>query len=350
MDYRRLDLNLLLVLDALFEERSVTAVAKHLRISQPTVSFSLNKLRAFFGDELFVRMGSTMQPTPFAERVREPIRRIVETIKSEILSAPSFEPSKTTRTFALSLSDIGELVFLPRLLAALRLQAPQASVRCLSMPPAALELAMANGTVDIALGYFPDLTGGGFYQQKLFEHPFVCLVRPDHPQVGDAMSLDQFVALDHAVVSSEGRSQELFERTMKEMGLERRVALESPHFMSIPLLVSDSDMVTTVPLAVGRTYAKFANIKLVRPPIDIPRIELKQFWHRRVHSDPGVTWIRSLIAELFLQKDPSIDPTSPFFEMPSSVELSRRSERPSVGLRRKVLGQQPEFTVKKREK
>src|SRR5689334_16868816 len=111
MDYRRLDLNLLLVLDALFEERSVTAVGRHLRISQPTVSFSLNKLRAFFGDELFVRIGSAMQPTPFAERVREPIRRVVETIKTEVLSSPGFEPSKTTRTFALSLSDIGELVF-----------------------------------------------------------------------------------------------------------------------------------------------------------------------------------------------------------------------------------------------
>src|SRR5260370_24143650 len=125
----RLDLNLLLILDALSEERSVTAVARRLRISQPTVSFSLNKLRAFFQDELFVRQGSKMQATPFVATIREPVRRIIETINQEILRNHDFDPLTSERTFCISTSDIGEMVFLPGLLKALTRVRPRACVR-----------------------------------------------------------------------------------------------------------------------------------------------------------------------------------------------------------------------------
>ena len=309
----RLDLNLLLILDALSEERSVTAVARRLRISQPTVSFSLNKLRDFFQDELFVRQGMRMQATPFAETIHEPVRRIIETINQEILRDHDFDPLTSERTFCISTSDIGEMVFLPDMLKALRGAAPRTCVRCLAMPPVELQAAMASGLVDIALGYFPDLIGAGFYQQKLFEHQFTCLVRRDHPTIDHDMTLDQFLAADHAVVAHEGRSQEIFERRMSELNLDRRILLRSPHFVSVPLLVATSDMITVVPRAVGLLYARLASLKLVEPPIEVPPIEIKQFWHRRVHNDPGVVWLRKLIAGLFLQRDSSADPSSPIF-------------------------------------
>jgi DNA-binding transcriptional LysR family regulator len=181
------------------------------------------------------------------------------------------------------------------------------------MPPVELQAAMANGLIDIALGYFPDLIGAGFYQQKLFEHQFTCLVRRDHPTIDYDMTLDEFLAADHAVVAQEGRSQEIFERRMSELNLDRRILLRSPHFMSVPLLVATSDMITVVPRAVGVLYARLASLKLVEPPIEIPPIEIKQFWHRRVHNDPGVVWLRKVIARLFLQRDSSADPSSPIF-------------------------------------
>ena len=127
------------------------------------------------------------------------------------------------------------------------------------------------------------------------------------------MTLDQFLAADHAVVTHEGRSQEIFERRMSELNLDRRILLRSPHFMSVPLLVATSDMITVVPRAVGVLYARLASLKLVEPPIEIPPIEIKQFWHRRVHNDPGVVWLRKLIARLFLQRDSSADPSWPIF-------------------------------------
>ena len=181
MNYREIDLNLLLILDALYDTGSTTLVAERLKVSQPTVSFSLGKLRDVFGDELFVRHGASMQPTPLAQSIREPVRRVVETVRFDILRERAFDPVSAERTFSLSASDIGELVFLPRLLEQLTVSAPKLNLRSLTMPPAELREAMTTGGVDLAIGYFPDLTGAGFFQQKLFEHAFTCLVRADHP-------------------------------------------------------------------------------------------------------------------------------------------------------------------------
>jgi len=274
---------------------------------------SLSKLLCFFHDELFVRQGGKMQQTPFGDKIFESVRTIIETINKEVLREHDFDPLVTERTFSLSTSDLGELVFLPKILEALLVAAPRACVRCLAMPPVELQAAMANGAVDLALGYFPDLIGAGFYQQKLFEHSFTCLVRRDHPTIDHDMTLDQFLAADHAVVAPEGRSQEIFERRMSELNLERRIALRSPHMTTVPLLVATSDLITVVPRVVGDLYARFACLKLVDPPISIPPIEIKQFWHRRVHKDPGVVWLRKLVAQLFLHQDSSADPNSPLF-------------------------------------
>jgi DNA-binding transcriptional LysR family regulator len=218
MNYREIDLNLLLILDAMYDTGSTTLVAERLKVSQPTVSFSLGKLRDVFGDELFVRHGASMQPTPLAESIREPVRRVIETVRFDILRERAFDPAVAERTFSLSASDIGELVFLPRLLEQLTVSAPKLNLRSLTMPPAELREAMTTGGVDLAIGYFPDLTGAGFFQQKLFEHAFTCLVRADHPVIGDRISMKQFLAADHVVVMQEGRSQEIAERRMAEMG------------------------------------------------------------------------------------------------------------------------------------
>lgn len=315
MNYREIDLNLLMVLDALYEEGSVTAAAVRLKTSQPTVSFGLNKLRASLGDELFVRDGSGMRPTPFAQQIEEPVRRILGIVRQDLLRQRGFEPATAQRSFAFSTSDIGELVFLPEIIARLRSEAPGVTLRCLSLPPDELQEALAEGIVDIALGYFPDLQGALIYQQKLFEHPFTCVVREGHPVIGDSLTPEQFASLEHAVVEQKGRSQEIAERRMAELGIERRIILRSPHFMSIPLLVASSDLISVVPLAVGRAYGRIAPLKLVPPPFEIPVIELKQFWHRRLHADPGVVWMRGLIARLYLNRDPSTDMKSPIFSL-----------------------------------
>jgi DNA-binding transcriptional LysR family regulator len=303
MDYRRLDLNLLVVLDSLLEERGVNATARRLGMSQPNVSFALNKLRVFFADDLLVRQGNAMAPTAMAERMREPVRRILNTVDKELLAQAGFDPAHCEHRFTISMSDIGELVFLPRLIAELERRAPGITLRCHSLPPTELERAMADGTVDLALGYFPDLQGSAFMTQKLFDHPFVCIARAEHPRIRDVLDLETFLSLGHIVVSQKGRSQELFEARLRHLGLSRRVVLESPHFMSVPLLVAGSDLISTVPYAVGELFASMAHLRLIAPPFDTRLIELKQFWHRSQHRDPATVWLRNLIAELFIGRD-----------------------------------------------
>lgn len=313
MDFRKLDLNLIVVFDALYVERSVTDAARRLGTSQPTVSASLAKLRIVFKDELFVRQAGTMQPTHFADSIAEPVSRILETVRNELLQEKSFKPETTDRVFSVSMSDIGELVWLPALLAMLTRHAPNASVKSTSLRPSELKEAMANGAIDLAVGYFPDLSEAAFFQQKLFDHPFSLIVRKDHPAIGDTVTVEQFLDAEHAIVAAEGRSQEIFERRMLDLGLQRRILLRSPHYMSLPVQIAHSDMVSVVPRAVAQLAVQTANVRALAPPFDIPAIELKQFWHRRANSDLAVVWLRNQIARLFMNKDPTSDPTSPVF-------------------------------------
>lgn len=319
MDISALDLNLLRVLDAMFAEQRTTRVAKRLGMSQPMVSYALAKLRHAFGDALFVREGNIMLPTPLAAKLRDPVRRVLDTISGEILRTAPFNPASCADIFTFCLSDIGELVFLPTLLEAFRKEAPKATIRCVSLSPQELEAGLADGGVDLALGYFPDLDGHAIYQQCLFEHAFAVLLRKDHPSIGASLDLDHFLAAEHAVVLQEGRSQELFERRMLELGLHRKVVIQSPHFMTIPQIVAYTDIITTVPLAVAKAYAKMAPLRFVPPPLKLPPIEIKQFWHLRSRSDEKAIWLRSLIARRFLGCDPTEGSDNPIFSSGAGV-------------------------------
>jgi DNA-binding transcriptional LysR family regulator len=186
-------------------------------------------------------------------------------------------------------------------------------VRSVSLPPRDLRMAMTDGAIDLAIGYFMEFDGENFFSQKLFEQTFVCLARTDHPVTGNVITLEQFAQADHAVVEQEGRSQEVFERHLASLGIERRIVLRSPHFMSVPLLIARSDVIATVPLAVARIYTQIIGLKMLALPFRSPSVDLKQFWHRRSHGDPGTIWLRRLVAELFIGTDPTAGGRSPFW-------------------------------------
>jgi len=301
MDIRKIDLNLLVVLDMLLRLHSVSRTAEALEMSQPAVSFALNKLRAIFGDPLFIRAPRGLRPTPRAEQLALPLQAVLDQIRNQLLEPPGFDPATTRRGFIFNMADVGELVFLPRIRARLAQTAPGADLRTVSLPPGQLDAALESGEVDLAVGYFPALQGAAIYQQRLFSHAFACIVRKDHPQIGEEISLAQFLAAQHVVVQRPGVSQELIEEALADQGLSRRVVLSVPHFLAIPLLVAESDLVVTVPYAVGRSFARMADLKVLRPPLRIPAVDIKQHWHTRFHHDEANKWIRGVIAELFLE-------------------------------------------------
>jgi len=304
MDIRKTDLNLLLVLDALLRARSVSRAAEALDLSQPAVSFALAKLRILFNDPLFIRAAHGMRPTPRAEELALPVQDVLDRIKTGLLMPPRFDPATTLRTFTFNMADVGELVFLPALRAHLEAAAPGANIASVSVPPAQLEEAMRSGDVDLAVGYFPGLGGAAIYQQRLFSHTFVCIVRKDHPRIGDQLTRKQFLEEGHAVVQQEGKSHELFEQALVEQSLTRRVVLSIPHFLAIPLIVAESDLIVTVPYAVARSFARMADLKMLRQPFQVRRADVMQHWHARFHRDLANQWIRGVVARLFVEAAP----------------------------------------------
>lgn len=293
------DLNLLRIVVAVAEEGSVSRAAEKLGISQPSASLALGKLRRQLGNELFVRSAGGMAPTPRAVQVIALARELLGRVRDELLEPRAFDPATTTTSFSVALSDIGEMVFLPKLLEAIQARAPLATLTSSTLPASEVAAALESGKIDLAIGYFPDLQRHTLFQQRLFSHGFTCLLRSGHPITGERLTMPQFLALGHAVVRAEGRSQEVFERHLDKKGIRRRVVLSTPHFLSIPFMIANSDLVVTVPQAVGASLAGFADVRLVRPPLTIPRFDLKQHWHRKFHDDARHQWLRSLVVELF---------------------------------------------------
>jgi DNA-binding transcriptional LysR family regulator len=298
MDISRVDLNLLLVFEALCEHQSVTRAGAAIGLSQPAMSAALAKVRILFDDPLFVRTGGGMKPTARAEALAEPVRRVLESVRVEVLQKTRFDPRTTARTFTLIMPDIGEVAFLPKLLARLSAEAPKATVKTLAMPPAAIERALESGSADLAVGLFPDLTKAGLYQRRLFRNSFICVVAGNHPELSEPLTLRKYLGASHAVVCPEGRTHDLFDRELQKLGHVRRVRLEIPHYLSLPAIVSASDLIATVPRDIGIAFAKHAKLRLLEPPVKVV-FDVKQYWHERAHKDPVNVWLREMVHGLF---------------------------------------------------
>lgn len=296
-----LDLNLLVVFDAILKERNITLAGQRIGLSQPAMSSALGRLRKTFNDPLFVRTGNGMQPTPYAQLLAPPLQHAYELIAGSLQIGADFEPTASTRTFSFYMTDIGEAVFLPRLLGALAVRAPRVKVQVLRIPERGAHEAMAAGEVDVAIGLFSNLKAG-FFQQRLYRDQFVCVLRADHPQAGSALTSKQFAALRHAVITTAGTGHEAaVEAAFAEQRLRRRVALTIPHFMAVPIIVAQTDVIVTVPRRLALAFAGYPNVRLIEPPIAFPQFEIKQHWHKRYHHDQANKWLRRLIADLFLE-------------------------------------------------
>lgn len=311
MELHELDLNLLLVLDALFQERTLTRAAGRLRLSQPTLSASLAKLRVALGDELFIRTNGVMQPTARALALQPVVGSVLRTIRLDILSPSAFDPARESATFNLTMSDIGELEFLPKLVAHLQREAPQTKIKTRVVPPEELVPAMDSGEVNLAVGVFPDLVSSTLKQQLLFRATSACLVRRGHPLIGKEMTVANYEAAEHVAVAQQGRTRDVVEVALATEGIHRRAVLQVSHFLSVPFLVTQSDLVATVPRPLAQHFAKVYDLVIVDVPFPTPEIEVKQFWHRRFDAHPGLKWLRGVLASLS-QNQPSLgyEPTS----------------------------------------
>lgn len=296
-----MDIRLLMVFDQIYKTRSVTAAAEALDLGQPAVSVALAKLRHHFGNPLFVRTSNGMEPTPFSQGLVQPVRDVLAALDQVLGYRSEFDPATAQRTFRICMTDISQLVLLPRLLAKLRVMAPAVCIETIPMSADAARL-LESGEADLAIGFMPQLEAG-FHQQALFLQNFVCLTGRRHPRIGEALDRAGFEAEDHAVVSSSGAAPSLLEREIARQGITRRVALKSPSFLAAAFVVEHTDLLLTIPRRLGEILEGRGEFRIFPLPFPVPEYEVKQHWHERFHHDDGNRWLRRLVLRLLTGND-----------------------------------------------
>jgi DNA-binding transcriptional LysR family regulator len=293
-----LDLNLLRVFDAVLRDRSVTAAAKHLGLTQPAVSNALARLRLQFEDVLFVRTPTGMDATPFARELAEPVRQALALLESALAHGPGFDPATSTRAFRFYMSDLGQIEFLPPLVERAQRVAPGVRLEAVALEVEDIGDALAAGALDLAVGFLPGL-GPPVRRLPLFRDPYVCLMRADHP-IGKRLTRKKFLAASHALVSYKG-GHRVIEEALERAGLARKIALRVPHFTVVPMVLERSNLILTLPSKVARVYQRRGNFKSLPPPVPIPPADVAAHWHERFERDPGSRWLREMVMELFTE-------------------------------------------------
>lgn len=297
VDIRSLDLNLLVIFDAMARLRSVNKAAEAVGLSQPATSGALARLRSVFDDPLFVRSGSRMEPTPRALELAPAVRRVVQTITGEILQPSGFDPATADRSFTILTPDIGEVAFLPGVLRRIRTQAPNVRLHAVSRPRAAAASALESGDAELAVGFFPDLHKANFYQQALFKTSYSCIASAANAGAASRMTLKQYLAARHIVVRPDGR-EHLLDQFLDDKGWHRHVTLELSHFMSLVSILPGTDLIATVPEDIATVVGRHVALKRIELPFKAPQLQVQQYWHRRMQNDAANKWLRSLFYEV----------------------------------------------------
>jgi len=294
MNIRTLDLNLLVLFDALIEERNLTRAAARVGLSQSAMSNALGRLRAQLGDPLFVRAPRGIQPTERAQKLARPVHDALRDL-SRALSTETFEPATAQRRFTVMLNDIHELVLGPALSARVAELAPGVELRFVQGPSTFPDDALSTGDVDLVVSPL-DTDRQRSSRGALYPLQFSSLVRRDHPRVGRRLTLEQFLELEHVLVAPRGTPGGIIDEMLARRGLSRRVARFVAHFVSAGLVVSQSDYIVTLPSLLAESMASMLPLRVLRVPLDIPAVVVGQFWPTRLDADPGHRWLRLLMA------------------------------------------------------
>jgi DNA-binding transcriptional LysR family regulator len=296
MLHPRLDLNLIRVFVAVYETRSVTAAANRLFLTQPTVSYGLAKLRALLKDPLFTRTHDGMLSTPCGHRTYEQFSAAMARIETAVEMTQQFDPAHSNHRFRVAMSDIGELFFLPPLLKHIHCQAPDIEIEVVQIAMDEVVGWLADGKADVAVGCLPAIRALT-HNETLFTERYVCLVRENHGDIDDHLTLENYAAARHVHVSSPFSGHRLVEDVLREHGVSRKVALQIPHFTILPHLISNSDLLVTLPSRVARLFQAYGALKVLDLPISIPSFEVGVYWDERYDAYTAHRWFRKGLTE-----------------------------------------------------
>lgn len=296
--HNNFDLNLVAVLDALIREQSTTRAAEQLGLSQSAVSHALGRLRRMLDDPLFIKTATGLKATPRTEALAPAVLQMMEIVRSDFQRRPRFDPAQAERCFRFCMTDMGELVFLPPLIERLRREAPRCTLQTLQVAPARIAETLESGEADLAIGSLRAIPSG-LFQQHLFTHPFVTIVAATNTAIAEQLTMEQFEAMDHVVVSLGGTAS-VYDHAIDELGIRRRIFLTTSHFLVLPMLLErQPDLIATVPRELGAVFSRYKAVRVVQPPTQLPRFTLRQHWHPRFHHDSANIWLRRLVKETF---------------------------------------------------
>lgn len=295
-----LNLQLMKIFLAVFEHRSVGAAASTLGMSQSGLSTALARLRGTLGDALFINTATGMQPTTRAKELAAPMREAVQCMEQRIMNKATFDPATDEREFRVAASDTAEAMYMPRALNVLTRVAPRVRLRVMATAQPQLQRALSEGLVDLALGYFPDLMSAEFVRRRIGQHGFVCICSADNRDLIRDFNLKKYVEARHVIVEAPTRTRGLLETYLQKRGIHRNAALTTPHFMSLPEIISSTGLIATVPDAIAETFAN--NPRLVRLPLPLrsPVFDAHLQWSKSVNSDPAHRWVRGVMFEAFM--------------------------------------------------
>ena len=301
MNFRQLDLNLLRVLAAIHRTGSVTLAGKALALSQPATSNALSRLRDFFEDELFVRAPSGLKPTRLCEQLAPAVLAQLLTLETLVTGHEEFDPVRSDMQWRLSLSDLGEMLFLPELAGALRSQAPGARLSNISVAANDVAAALETREIDLAIGILQP-RHRGIRTELLFREHYVAMAspqwRPASGRSGRTLTPRQLAEASFVVAAPTATFHGSVEEMLVRMKLEERIVLRARHFGALPDLALNTDLLSIVPEMYARNLRQRYDFRVWGLP-GAPAYEVRLVWHRSTDKDPAHQWMRALVHRLF---------------------------------------------------
>lgn len=296
MDSKRLDLNLLVTLEALLAEQNVTKAAARLHLSQPAVSAQLNRLRDMFDDPLLIPVQRGMTPTAKAIELLGPLRQALDGIRTTVASHRNFDPAKAKLIVAIACTDYMQAAAIKPLVKQLRKSAPDVRVALRTLDASQLELQMARGEVDLAF-MTPQTAPPSLRSRPLFDERYVLIGRRNHPRLRRRITVEEFARLEHVIVSPRGGGFVTpVDDALAALGHKRNVVLSAASFLFVPEIVAESDFVALVPARL--VHDRTDKLKQVECPFPVEGFSMAMVWHERSHGHNGLRWVRETVVSL----------------------------------------------------
>lgn len=292
-----IDLNLLVVFDALMTEQHLTRAAEKIGLSQPATSNALARLRKLFKDDLFIKTSKGITPTPRAIALAEPIRQALTQIQSVVSSQPAFEPSTSDRVFRIGMDDYTEIVFLSKLLQELRQLAPNVRIQVRSSTWQKGPKLLDADEIDLALGHFPEISSW-HQKQMLYSETFICVASTERFKKRKRLTLDEYMDALHLLVSPKEDMVGLVDELLAQQNLTRIVAVSVPNFLIVPFVLTSTELVATLPTQIVATLIQTWNLYASPLPFEMTGFSVDMLWHSKNDHDFGFVWLRKLVTQL----------------------------------------------------